>query len=103
MSSSLQEHILVRLWAGLLACFAGLCLPLRSAADAPPVVDSPAGMLQGETVGKLHLFKGIPFAVAPTGARRWKPPLPLPKWQGTRDATKFGDVCVQPPSRADSI
>lgn len=108
MNPSLCERILIRLGPCVLACLAGLCLPLPSAADTPgadaaPVVDAPAGTLQGETVGTLRIFKGIPFALPPTGARRWKPPLPLPKWTGTRQATKFGDVCVQPASRPDSI
>jgi para-nitrobenzyl esterase len=67
------------------------------------VVDAPAGKVRGEAVGPLRVFKGIPFAVAPTGARRWKPPLPMPKWNGTREATKYGPACVQPKSRSESI
>ena len=86
------------------ACAAALSLSLAAAAaDAPPVVDAPAGTAQGEVVGKVRIFKGIPFATPPTGALRWKPPLPLPKWKGTRDATKFGPACVQPKARAESI
>ena len=34
---------------------------------------------------------------------RWKPPLPAPRWKGTRDATQFGPACVQPKSRPGSI
>jgi len=59
--------------------------------------------MQGETAGSIRVFKGIPFALPPTGARRWQPPLPMPKWSGTRDATKYGPACVQPKSRPDSI
>jgi para-nitrobenzyl esterase len=73
------------------------------AADTQPVVDAPAGKVRGETVGRLNVFKGIPYALAPTDARRWKPPLEVPKWKEARDATKFGPACVQPRSRADSI
>ena len=80
-----------------------LCLSLPVAADTSPVVDAPAGKLQGEAVGQIRVFKGIPFALAPDGARRWKPPLPAPKWKGTRDATKFGPACVQPKARSQSI
>jgi para-nitrobenzyl esterase len=85
------------------AALAIACCLSRPAFAEPAVVDAPAGKLQGETVGKLHVFKGIPFAVAPTGSLRWKPPLPMPKWKGTREATKFGSACVQPKTRADSI
>ena len=86
------------------ALLVALCLSLPVAADTPPpTVDAPAGTLQGEAVGNIRIFKGIPFALPPTGSRRWKPSLPLPRWKGTRDATKFGPACVQPKSRADSI
>ena len=63
----------------------GLAMP--AAADTA-VVNAPAGKLQGATDGKLHVFKGIPYALPPIGALRWKPPLPVPKWKGTRDATQ---------------
>ena len=86
------------------ACVVASTLSLQvAAAGAPPVVDAPAGVVQGEAVGKVHVFKGIPFAAPPVGALRWKPPLPMPKWKGTRDATKFGPACVQPKSRTQSI
>ena len=85
------------------ALLATLCLSLPAGADAPPTVAAPAGSVQGEAAGGLHIFKGIPYALAPTGAMRWKPPLPAAKWKGTRDATKFGPVCVQPKPRPGSI
>jgi para-nitrobenzyl esterase len=82
---------------------AALCLSTWVAADTPPVVDSPAGAVRGETVGTVRVFKGIPFALPPTGARRWTPPQPVPRWTSARDATRFGPGCVQPPSRPESI
>src|SRR5262249_54004623 len=68
-----------------------------------PIVDAPAGAVRGETRGAIHVFKGIPYALPPTGTQRWKPPVPVPRWTDTRDATRFGPACVQPGSRADSI
>jgi para-nitrobenzyl esterase len=82
---------------------AALCLSTWIVADTPPVVDAPAGAVRGETVGAVRVFKGIPFALAPTGARRWTPPQPVPRWTSTRDARRFGPGCVQPPSRPESI
>ena len=42
-------------------------------------------------------FRAIPYALPPTGNRRWTPPqAPLP-WTGIKDATKYGSTCVQPP------
>jgi len=71
--------------------------------DAFSVLDTPAGKLVGKFNGKLHIFKGIPYAAAPTGKLRWKPPVALPKWQGTRQATDFGPSCIQPVTKVPNI
>ena len=85
---------------------AGLLLSLSlglPAAAAPPVVDAPAGKLRGVESGQTHAFKGIPYALPPTGALRWKPPLPATKWKDVRDATAYGPACVQPKAKSGSI
>jgi len=87
----------------ILALVVASCVSLRLAAAPPPVVDAPAGIVRGEAVGAIHVFKGIPFALPPTGALRWKPPLPVPRWKDPRDATTVGPACVQPRPRAESI
>lgn len=47
----------------------------------------------------VTVFKGIPFAAPPVGGLRWKPAqAPTETWSGVRDATKYGDVCVQNPA-----
>lgn len=74
-----------------------------AAAQAGPVVHASAGAVRGEARDGLQVFKGLPYALAPTGARRWKPPEPAPAWKGVRDATDFGPACPQPPSRPGSI
>jgi para-nitrobenzyl esterase len=83
-----------------------LCLSLvlsLPAGAGSALVDAPAGKLQGATVGHVNVFKGIPYAVPPVGAMRWKPPLPAPKWKGVRAAAEFGAACIQPRGRPDSI
>lgn len=40
-------------------------------------------------------FKGIPYAQAPTGQRRWRPPVPLVLAQDEMDATAFAPACMQ--------
>lgn len=40
-------------------------------------------------------FLGIPYAAAPIGDLRWKPPQPAPNWSGTRKADNYGSPCPQ--------
>jgi para-nitrobenzyl esterase len=73
------------------------------ATESAPVVAAPAGTLRGAAVGNIHVFKGIPYALPPTGPMRWKPPAPVATWKNTREATEFGSVCVQPKPQPNSI
>src|SRR6185436_6493800 len=63
----------------------------------------PAGRMQGEASNGIHAFKGIPYAQAPLGALRWKPPIPWPDWKDTRVTTTFGAACIQPKGKPDSL
>jgi len=54
-------------------------------------------------VDGLSVFRGIPYALPPIGERRWRPPAPMPPWNGVRDAIRPGPACAQPPRRAGSI
>ncbi|MEG3088334.1 carboxylesterase/lipase family protein [Sphingomonas sp. PB4P5] len=82
---------------------ATLLLAVPAMAQTGPIVDAPAGRVRGLEQAGLRIFKGLPYAAAPIGWRRWKPPVVLKPWQGVRDATAFGPVCVQPKSRPGSI
>lgn len=52
---------------------------------------------------KARRYAGIPYALPPTGQRRWRKPIPLPPSHvyasddstGPYDATRFRDVCAQ--------
>ncbi len=79
------------------------CVATPALAHSGPVVAAPAGAVRGEAEGAVHVFRGLPYAQAPVGERRWRAPEEMPVWSGTRDATQFGASCYQPPSRPGSI
>ena len=67
----------------------------RGLAD-PLVVETSEGPVRGAMQGDVLVFKGIPFAAAPVGPRRWLPPAPPPARSSVLDALAFGPACPQP-------
>lgn len=53
------------------------------------------GTLEGAIVRKVLSFKGIPYAAPPVGNLRWRAPQPAPAWLGVRQATAYGNDCMQ--------
>ena len=61
---------------------------------------TPSGKLQGALSSRatdIAVFKGIPYAIAPIGARRWTYAEAHPGWQGVRNAGRFSPACAQHP------
>jgi para-nitrobenzyl esterase len=83
----------MRVWFGALLA---LALGVGSAQAGQPVVRAPAGAVEGESLGALNIFRGIPYAAAPVGGLRWKPPARVAPWTGVRPAKALGPACLQP-------
>jgi para-nitrobenzyl esterase len=60
------------------------------------IVEVSNGNLQGVEEHGMLAFKNIPYAAPPVGELRWRPPQPAQNWQGVRDASRFGQACLQP-------
>ncbi|WP_433859309.1 carboxylesterase/lipase family protein [Streptomyces kronopolitis] len=61
--------------------------------DAVAVVSE--GAVRGASAAGIAAFRGIPFAAAPEGPLRFRPPAPAARWDGVRDATAFGTAPPQ--------
>jgi hypothetical protein len=59
------------------------------------IVDTRSGKVQGIEQGPVHVFRGIPYAAPPIGARRWKAPEREEPWSDVRDATHFSAQSAQ--------
>ena len=67
----------------------------RAQAETPPVVSTESGLVHGSATATVVSFKNIPYAAAPVGELRWRPPRRASSWEGERDATIWGPRCAQ--------
>ena len=61
------------------------------------IVQTKYGRVEGSYEDEQYAFKGIPFAAAPVGQRRWQAPQPPEPWVGVRPAMEYGTVAPQNP------
>jgi para-nitrobenzyl esterase len=59
-------------------------------------VQTTLGTVRGTAKAGVHVFKGIPYAAAPVGELRFRPPAARKPWSGVLDATSYGPSCPQP-------
>jgi para-nitrobenzyl esterase len=83
----------------LLSMFVGPALSAE-----PDRVSIDAGVLIGAGDADIRTFKGVPYAAAPVGPLRWKPPQAVAHWAQPRPAIEYGPACIQfPPPGATDI
>jgi para-nitrobenzyl esterase len=70
--------------------------PAHSA--AAPLVTVEGGVVRGTFAHGVYAFRGLPYAAAPVGNLRWRPPRAPAAWDGVRDVTQYGASCPQAPS-----
>jgi len=82
----MKLHVAVLLSLGAVCAGSGL--------DTIVKLDSGLIAASGTTV---RSYKGIPYAAAPVGDLRWKPPQPAKPWKGIRVTNAFPAMCPQAP------
>lgn len=65
-------------------------------------VEAANGVFVGERDGELLAFKGIPYAVQPTGKLRWQVAKPEPDSRLVREAKYFGHSSIQSRRQGDA-
>ena len=68
---------------------------LCSCSNDPMVVKTTTGKVQGVEEEGTIAFKGIPYALQPTGERRWQVAKPEPDSRLVREARYFGHTAIQ--------
>ena len=75
-------------------------VPTSAGAGLNGPVMTENGLVRGTqgAVEGVKVYKGIPFAAPPVGDLRWAMPRPAASWEGVRDATQWGNSCIQNPA-----
>jgi para-nitrobenzyl esterase len=90
---------------GALAMLAGACGEAPEIAVDPPdpcatlgtdgVLEIESGSVRGVPGERVCAFRGLPYAAAPVGPRRFSPPTPAPFRSGAWQAREPGPLCLQ--------
>jgi para-nitrobenzyl esterase len=71
-------------------------------AQGGATVRTESGPLLGERGEHADRFLGVPYAAAPVGGLRWRPPQPVTPWQEPRSANAYAPDCAQIPIPGDA-
>jgi para-nitrobenzyl esterase len=92
-------------YVGLVLCGIFLLRAAQNPATNQDPIKVEQGQLSGASGAKpgVRVYLGIPYAAPPVGSLRWKAPQPAQQWQGVRQATAFGNSCMQVPYPPTSV
>lgn len=93
-----RTHPLRSLLFSLVALVLFCAMPLGLfAQEGNPIVFTFNGLVRGAVSSAgIREFLGIPYAAAPVGNLRWRPPVPHAPWFSILDGTQFANHCPQP-------
>src|SRR5262245_15680036 len=106
-----RAHSPTRSSASNLGAVLGLCLAAATIVTAPQAAQAQTVSRLGAAVvrtdggeivglagadGAIARYLGIPYAAAPIGGLRWRPPQPVVPWQGVLETTHVAPACLQP-------
>lgn len=92
----------MRFFFAALTLYASFLLPATAALDP---VHTAGGLVSGVPGDEetIRVYRGIPYAAAPVGDLRWRPPQAPPSWKGVKTASRFSPACEQPPYPKGSL
>ncbi|MFJ2443859.1 MULTISPECIES: carboxylesterase/lipase family protein [unclassified Streptomyces] len=61
------------------------------------IVSTEYGRVRGRTENGIAVFRGVPYAAAPVGPYRFRPPVAPEPWDGVREAAVFGPTAPKTP------
>ncbi|MGW2180063.1 carboxylesterase/lipase family protein [Streptomyces sp. NPDC001732] len=67
------------------------------ASGTSPQAETVHGTVRGTLERGVRVFRGIPYAAAPVGVRRFRAPEPPEPWKGVREAVAFGPTAPKRP------
>jgi len=88
-----------RLLTSVVIAMAGLTTiatrPVIAIPRSAHVAYTESGAVHGDSESGVLVFRGVPYAAAPLGELRFRPPVPPARWTGERDARDFLPACPQ--------
>jgi para-nitrobenzyl esterase len=90
-----MKHFRLRPRAGWLVSLAGIATACHAGIQDPVRLDTGLVAAGDTSPSGVRVFRGLPFAAPPVGENRWRAPQPVEPWESVRDASEFGNVCVQ--------